>query len=183
MADNRAENLAQAWHLVTERGLTDLASEPDQPHPTALKGRTTGSWATSAAVRAVMRANRGRDTRPERALRTAAHALGLRYRVSTRPLPQLRRTADLVFFRAKVAVFLDGCFWHGCPEHLRPAKINESFWITKITENQQRDQDTDHRLTEAGWTVIRVWEHEDPVDAAQRIASAVHLANSRPRSG
>jgi DNA mismatch endonuclease, patch repair protein len=131
------------------------------------------SWASSDAVRAVMRANRGRDTRPERALRSAAHALGLRYRVSTRPLPKLRRTADLVFTRAKVAVFLDGCFWHGCPEHFRPAKVNEDFWSTKIADNQRRDQDTDRKLAEAGWTVVRVWEHEDSVDAALRIASLV----------
>src|SRR5262249_8383110 len=117
------------------------------------------------------------------ALRSAVHALGLRYRVGIRPLPQLRRTADLVFFRAKVAVFLDGCFWHGCPEPLRPARINEGFWNTKITRNQKRDQGHDHMLTEAGWTVSRVWEHEDPTDAAQRIASAVRLASSRPRTG
>lgn len=131
------------------------------------------SWASSAATRAVMRANRGRDTRPERALRSAAHALGLRYRVSFRPVPELRRTADLVFTRAKVAVFLDGCFWHGCPDHLRPAKINQSFWTTKIAHNQQRDQDTDQRLTEAGWIVVRVWEHEDPNIAAGRVAEVV----------
>jgi DNA mismatch endonuclease (patch repair protein) len=120
-----------------------------------------------------MRANRGRDTRPERALRSAVHALGLRYRVNARPLPGLRRTADLVFTRAKVAVFLDGCFWHGCSQHLRPAKVNERFWTTKIADNQKRDQDTDRQLAEAGWTVVRVWEHEDPLEAALRIASAV----------
>jgi DNA mismatch endonuclease (patch repair protein) len=136
------------------------------------------SWASSAATRAVMRANRGRDTRPERALRSAVHALGLRYRVNFRPIPGLRRTADLVFTRAKVAVFLDGCFWHGCPEHLRPARVNESFWSAKIAGNRQRDLDTDRQLAETGWTVIRVWEHEDPQAAARRIAKVV-----RPGSG
>ena len=80
------------------------------------------SWASSPASRAVMRANRGRDTRPERALRSAAHARGLRYRVNVRPVEEVRRTADLVFPVVKVAAFLDGCFWHGCSEHYRPAK-------------------------------------------------------------
>ena len=131
------------------------------------------SWATSDATRAVMRANRGRDTRPERALRSAAHAIGLRYRVGIRPLPQLRRTADLVFPRARVAVFMDGCFWHGCPQHFRAATINHDFWAAKIAGNRTRDSDTDRRLEEAGWKVIRVWEHEDPDDAARRIAVAV----------
>jgi DNA mismatch endonuclease (patch repair protein) len=68
---------------------------------------------------------------------------------------------------------MDGCFWHGCPEHFRAANINESFWTAKISGNQKRDQDTDHQLTEAGWTVIRIWEHEDPAGAAQRIAAIV----------
>jgi DNA mismatch endonuclease, patch repair protein len=172
-ADNRAENLAQAWRFVADRGLTDQARESPRARAATSNKQVRESWASSEAVRAVMKANRGRDTRPERALRSAAHALGLRYRVGARPLPKLRRTADLVFPRAKVAVFLDGCFWHGCSEHLRPAKTNEGFWTAKITDNQKRDQDTDRQLAEAGWTVIRVWEHEDPVDAALRIASLV----------
>jgi DNA mismatch endonuclease (patch repair protein) len=108
-----------------------------------------------------MRANRGRDTQPELALRSAVHALGLRYRVNIRPIKEVRRTADLVFTRAKVAVFLDGCFWHGCPEHHRPAKgSTASFWNDKIAGNRRRDLDTDHRLQAAGWEVVRVWEHE-----------------------
>jgi DNA mismatch endonuclease (patch repair protein) len=81
----------------------------------------------------------------------------------------LRRTADLVFTRARVAVFLDGCFWHGCPEHHRPAKRNTEFWSTKIKGNITRDADTDTRLREAGWRVIRVWEHEQPAVAAEKI--------------
>lgn len=120
-----------------------------------------------------MRSNRGRDTKPERALRSAVHALGLRYRVSKRPLPNLRRTADLVFTRARVAVFLDGCFWHGCPEHHTVAATNAGFWANKVAENTARDRDTDQRLNDAGWLVIRVWEHEDPRMAAQKIQNAV----------
>jgi DNA mismatch endonuclease, patch repair protein len=125
-----------------------------------------------------MRANRGRDTRPERALRSAVHAQGLRYRVGIRPLSGLRRTADLVFTRAKVAVFLDGCFWHGCPDHYRPATgMTRHFWDEKIIANRERDMETDRELREAGWTVVRVWEHEPPETAAQRIKEIVHLRN------
>ncbi|OKI33443.1 very short patch repair endonuclease [Saccharothrix sp. CB00851] len=121
-----------------------------------------------------MRANKGRDTRAELALRSALHAVGLRYRVGTRPIKEVRRTADVVFTKAKVAVFVDGCFWHGCPEHYRPAKgANAEFWRAKIDGNRRRDSDTDERLRRAGWEIVRVWEHEDPVVAAARIAKAV----------
>jgi DNA mismatch endonuclease (patch repair protein) len=117
-----------------------------------------------------MQSNKGRDTVPEKALRSAVHALGLRYRVNTRPLRDLRRTADLVFSRAKVAVFLDGCFWHGCPMHHTKAVTNASYWATKVARNIERDAETDRRLSEAGWLSVRVWEHEDPLQAAQKIA-------------
>jgi DNA mismatch endonuclease (patch repair protein) len=120
-----------------------------------------------------MRGNKGRDTKPELALRSAIHALGLRYRVGLRPVPQIRRTADIVFTRAKVAVFLDGCFWHGCPDHHRPAKKNSKFWDSKIKDNIARDGNTDERLNEAGWRIVRVWEHEDPAAAAAEIKRIV----------
>lgn len=128
-----------------------------------------------------MRANRGRDTRPELALRSAVHALGLRYRVSARPLPDLRRTADLVFPRAKVAVFLDGCFWHGCPQHHTVAVTNAGYWAQKVLTNRARDRDTDARLAAAGWISVRIWEHEDPRQAAERIREVV-LARRGPRA-
>ncbi|MDP4015145.1 MAG: very short patch repair endonuclease [Candidatus Nanopelagicales bacterium] len=131
------------------------------------------SWASTPAVRSVMRGNRSRDTQPELALRSAVHALGLRYRVDKQPLPQLRRRADLVFTRAKVAVFLDGCFWHGCAEHHRPATLNSGFWARKVTDNIARDKGTDGHLVDAGWRVIRIWEHDDPQQAARRVAAAV----------
>jgi DNA mismatch endonuclease (patch repair protein) len=120
-----------------------------------------------------MQANKSRDTKPELALRRASHRLGLRYRVSARPLPELRRTADLVFTRAKVAVFLDGCFWHGCPEHHTKAARNASYWSAKVERNRDRDAETNQRLEDAGWLVIRVWEHEDPEQAAERVKEAV----------
>ena len=131
------------------------------------------SWASSPGVRASMRSNKGRDTKPELALRSAVHALGLRYRVDARPLKDVRRTADLLFSRARVAVFLDGCFWHGCPEHHTVAKTNGDFWAQKVTDNRRRDRDTDARLAEAGWRSVRIWEHEDPVEAAGRVQAAV----------
>ncbi|MDA0632263.1 very short patch repair endonuclease [Nonomuraea sp. MCN248] len=137
------------------------------------------SWASSDAVRAVMRANRSRDTKPELALRRAVHSLGLRYRVATRPLPSLRRTADLVFTRAKIAVFLDGCFWHGCPTHQNAVMTNSHYWSEKIRRNTLRDQDTDSKLVAAGWTSIRVWEHDDPAEAALRIADVVRGRGER----
>jgi DNA mismatch endonuclease (patch repair protein) len=120
-----------------------------------------------------MQSNTGRDTKPEWRLRRAVHAQGLRYFVNKRPLKSIRRTADLVFPRVKIAVFLDGCFWHGCPQHHTVAKTNAAFWADKVTSNRRRDADTDAQLTAAGWTVIRVWEHEPTEDAAARIADAV----------
>ncbi|MDX1888144.1 very short patch repair endonuclease [Mycolicibacterium sp. 050158] len=131
------------------------------------------SWASSPEARARMQSNKSRDTKPELALRSAVHARGLRYRVSAKPLAGVRRTADLVFPRAKVAVFLDGCFWHGCPEHHTVASANAKFWADKVQANRARDRDTDGRLDAAGWVSVRIWEHEDPVDAAQRVEEVV----------
>ncbi|MEV6987407.1 very short patch repair endonuclease [Sphaerisporangium sp. NPDC051017] len=134
--------------------------------------------ASSEGVRKSMQANKGRDTKPELALRRAVHALGLRYRVSVRPLPKIRRTADLVFSKAKVAVFLDGCFWHGCPEHHTKAATNADYWAEKVVRNRERDAQTDRTLADSGWLVIRVWEHEDPRDAAVHIAEQVRKIRS-----
>ncbi|RJQ72290.1 very short patch repair endonuclease [Pseudonocardiaceae bacterium YIM PH 21723] len=120
-----------------------------------------------------MQSNKGRDTKPELAVRRAVHALGLRYRVSARPLSAFRRTADMVFAGPKVAVFIDGCFWHGCPEHHTSAKTNASFWADKVTRNRARDRETDEALRAAGWEPLRFWEHEDPHVAAARVAEVV----------
>lgn len=165
----RTANLAQAWRLAAEPDSPDRPLRPaDEAGP-----MPEGSWASSPAVRAVMRGNKGRDTRPELAVRSAAHALGLRYRVGVSPLSGVRRTADMVFPRAKVAVFVDGCFWHGCPEHHRPARRNAEFWTAKIEGNMARDADTDERLRASGWTIVRIWEHELPTAAATKINEAV----------
>ena len=121
-----------------------------------------------------MVANRGRDTGLELTVRSLVHARGLRYFVGRRPLKNFRRTADLVFPRKRVAVFLDGCFWHQCPEHFQLPASNRVYWEPKIARNVERDRETDQRLAEAGWLVLRFWEHESPTDVARRIERAVH---------
>jgi DNA mismatch endonuclease, patch repair protein len=128
-----------------------------------------------------MQAIRSTDTRPERRLRSALHARGLRYRVHRRPIAGLNRKADVVFTRAKVAVFSDGCFWHGCEEHgRRRHEVNGWYWPDKIARNVARDRDTDQRLTDAGWVVVRVWEHDDPEQAADSVAAIVRQRAAQP---
>ncbi|MET7753962.1 very short patch repair endonuclease [Streptomyces sp. NPDC005389] len=143
-----------------------------------------GSWASSPGTRRSMQSNKGRDTKPEQALRKAAHALGLRYHVSERPIPAIRRTADLVFTRARIAVFLDGCFWHVCPEHFTVSRTNPEYWAEKAEKNRARDRQTDRLLQEAGWAVLRVWEHEDPLQAAARLKALYdhRIATQRDRN-
>ena len=112
------------------------------------------------AVRNVMRANRRRDTKAELAIRTLLHRRGLRFRVD-QPLPfDRRRRADITFTRVGLYVFVDGCFWHGCPDHFVMPKTNSEFWRTKIARNRARDLETNARLAAAEATVLRIWEHE-----------------------
>lgn len=134
-----------------------------------------GSWASTPGVRSRMQLQRSRDTSPEMELRRLLHAQGWRYRVDrVLPLSGVRRRADIAFGPAKVAVFVDGCFWHGCPEHGNPAiKSNTWYWPGKIARNRTRDADTDRRLDEIGWMSIRVWEHEDPAECADRVQHAL----------
>lgn len=120
-----------------------------------------------------MQANRSRDTAPELAIRRILHAQGFRYRVAARPLKPVRRTADLVFRSARVAVFVDGCFWHRCPDHATDPQTNSNYWRPKLERNVERDRETDVLLANAGWLSVRVWEHEDPGKAARRIARIV----------
>jgi len=120
-----------------------------------------------------MKAAKTRDTKPEKQLRSRLHSLGLRFRVQMKLLDGVRRKVDVVFPRARVVVLVDGCFWHGCPLHATWPKENAQFWRDKIETNRRRDADTDQRLAQAGWLVIRVWEHEEPQAAAARVAEAV----------
>lgn len=129
--------------------------------------------ASSSGVSQRMSVAARRDTAPEVALRRALHATGRRFRV-VYPVPgNRRRTIDIAFTRAKVAVFVDGCFWHGCPEHGTRPRANSDWWATKLAANRARDEDTDRLLREAGWRVIRVWEHEDVPAALERVDSAL----------
>jgi len=138
---------------------------------------TSLSWASTPAVRARMQRQQTRDTRPELAVRRLLHAAGLRYRVDVPPLPTLRRRADVVFGPVKVALFVDGCFWHGCPDHgTRATHANSDYWSDKISRNRERDRDTDQVLAAAGWISVRVWEHEQPTEVAERV---ILIINSR----
>lgn len=121
-----------------------------------------------------MQANRRRDTAPELALRSALHAHGYRFRkdlridaVASRPRP------DIVFTKARVAVFVDGCFWHSCPDHGRAPKSNTGYWGPKLRRNVDRDRANDVALAHAGWTVVRIWEHMEIADSLARIASVL----------
>lgn len=116
---------------------------------------------------------RQKGTEAELAIRRELFRMGLRYRVNYPILAKPRRTADIVFPRPQIAVFVDGCFWHGCPLHATWPKQNADFWRHKIETNRARDADTDARLIERDWKVIRVWEHESPLDAARRIMRLV----------
>jgi DNA mismatch endonuclease, patch repair protein len=130
---------------------------------------------SSAAVSAVMRGNRKTDTRPELALRSALHGRGLRFRKNVRPEPDINCRADIFFRGRRLAVFVDGCFWHGCPHHGTKPRTNAGYWSSKIALNRERDRASDKLLTQRGWRVLRVWEHESPVEAANRVEAELRL--------
>lgn len=146
--------------------------------PVALAGTNVGNMPSGPAPSSELASRRmrntpTRDTPAEVAIRRLLHAQGLRYRVDVRAEPALRRRADIVFRRARVAVFVDGCFWHSCPEHGSSPKSNARWWADKLRTNVERDRDTDTRLAAAGWAVVRVWEHEDARAAAAMIIETV----------
>lgn len=121
---------------------------------------------------------RGKNTKPEMRLRTALHIRGLRFRLHRKELPG---SPDIVFVRQKIAVFVDGCFWHGCPSHSVQPRTNTRFWSEKIGKNRARDRKTSRQLKELGWTVLRVWEHElkrDASGAAGAIERAVRASRA-----
>ncbi len=122
---------------------------------------------------------RQQGTDAEIALRSELYRRGLRYRVGYEVLKKPRRVADVAFPGLKIAVFVDGCFWHGCPEHATWPKRNAEFWRQKIETNRLRDADTNSRLRKIGWTVLRFWEHESPIEASDRVAKAVAMAKTR----
>ncbi|MCX7622052.1 MAG: very short patch repair endonuclease [Acidimicrobiales bacterium] len=125
------------------------------------------------AARTRMQKQPRRDTVPELALRRELYRRGLRYRVDVPPITGMRSRADLVFPAAKVAVFVDGCFWHACPEHGTQPNNNSDWWRAKLEANRSRDRRIEQQLEEAGWLVLRIWEHENPAEAADRVQQAV----------
>jgi len=129
---------------------------------------------TSPQVSAAMRANRKRDSRPEVALRSLLHRRGLRFRKNLRVrLSELAVVADIVFPRAQLAVFIDGCFWHSCPLHGTQPRQNQPYWRSKLAGNLERDARVNSALTAAGWTVLRIWEHSTTEAAAELVEAAV----------
>jgi DNA mismatch endonuclease (patch repair protein) len=130
--------------------------------------------ASSAAVRRVMQGNRGRDTRPELALRRELHRRGLRYRIQLSPVIGLRFRPDIVFTRVRVAVEVMGCLWHRCPAcQIRSPRTNSAYWTAKLDRNVARDARNAAALNDAGWILLVVWEHEDVASAADRVESAI----------
>lgn len=128
---------------------------------------------SSPGVSARMRRQASKDTEVELAVRRLLHAAGLRYRVEY-PVPGMaRRRMDVAFTRAKVAVLIDGCFWHGCPQHATQPKANAEWWRDKLNRNIARDRETTEHLTALGWTVLRFWEHEDPNEVSARVKAVV----------
>jgi DNA mismatch endonuclease (patch repair protein) len=126
-----------------------------------------------------MKLVRRRDTRAELAIRRRLWGNGLRYRVDFRPCVESRSRADIAFTRARVAVYIDGCFWHACPLHASWPKANADWWRVKIEENTRRDGEAARQVSEAGWLVLRFWEHEDPYSVTAAIWAAVEARGSR----
>ncbi|MFC8535417.1 very short patch repair endonuclease [Streptomyces sp. NPDC057249] len=138
---------------------------------------------SSPAVSARMSRQASRDTAPEVAVRKLLHASGYRYRLNERVPHMSRRTIDIAFTRARVAVFLDGCFWHGCPVHATQPKSNAEWWRQKLDRNMARDAETTAHLVAEGWTVLRFWEHQAPAQVAEKVAEAVDRERSARRTG
>lgn len=133
--------------------------------------------ASTEIIRRKMSSQPQRDTKPELALRRMLHAAGYRFRVDYQ-LPGSRRRADIAFPRWKLAVFVDGCFWHSCPVHRTVPKRNTDWWIEKLEQNRLRDIDTNRQLLTQGWQVLRFWEHEQPAIAARKVVAALERLRS-----
>ncbi|HEX7162963.1 MAG TPA: very short patch repair endonuclease [Trebonia sp.] len=172
-----------------QNGASAAGSRPGKPRTAKGKPRDTAASrsATEAAAKgkaypftvdpgraANMRSNRRSDTRPELALRVALHAMGYRYRKDFRlDLPLRRVRPDIAFTSRKVAVFVDGCFWHACPDHGSKPKNNDWYWSPKLAKNVERDRAADEALAQAGWTVVRLWEHVPLAEAITLVIDAV----------
>lgn len=152
------------------RALIKIELQRDADHGA---GPAKQGWACSPAIRRCMQANRGRDTQLELVIRRLVHRMGLRYRANARIDAGRAIRADIVFAKARLAVFLDGCFWHCCPLHGSLPKTNREFWMKKLMANRRRDEFVTMALRDAGWSVLRIWEHEGPVKSAATIRQHV----------
>lgn len=154
------------------RILGPVAQEDNAEGETLKTGRRDAP--SSPRATATMRANRGRDTQPELALRAELFRSGLRFRKNMRlDLPNGRVRPDIVFPGVRLAVFVDGCFWHGCPLHAEWPRSNADFWVAKIEGNRARDAKQDAVLRSAGWAVLRFWEHDPISESARRIQEEI----------
>lgn len=182
-------------HLVEPLLCAMTASDESDPvestssaslNGTAKRSRMGVPPASSNVIRARMSNTKRRNTKPELELRSALHRMGYRFRVDV-PINGSRRKSDIVFAADRVVVYVDGCFWHDCPEHGTVPKQNREWWIDKLAANRTRDADTSEKLVADGWTVLRFWEHEDPQASAAIVGDAIlatrRLARSTVRSG
>ncbi len=138
--------------------------------------------ASSPSVAARMSRQVSRDTAQEVAVRQLLFRWGLRYRVNAKVPGMPRRTVDILFPGPKVAVFLDGCFWHGCPEHATSPKANADWWRAKLDRNVTRDLETTRHLVDSGWTVLRFWEHEPPTEIARTVYTRLRPDGPAPEA-
>ncbi|MFC5177861.1 very short patch repair endonuclease [Nocardioides taihuensis] len=155
---------AKSGAMLTSSSTSQTGAVKSRPEPHRVR--------PSADLSARMSVLSRRDTQPEMAIRRELYRRGLRYRLQVKVPGNNRRTIDIAFTRARLAIYIDGCFWHGCPVHHVQPKANDEWWRWKIGANRARDEDTNRLLESAGWSVIRVWEHEDPQLAATRIEAA-----------
>lgn len=135
--------------------------------------RARAPIASSLRVRKLMQAIPSRDTTPEKTLRSILHRMGLRFRKDIQPIEGVRCKADFIFRKAKVCVFVDGCFWHGCPEHFQIPKTNTEWWLEKVRDNRERDTRKTMLIKGHGWMVLRYWEHEIQRDNTLKIATVI----------
>ncbi|MEU5722735.1 very short patch repair endonuclease [Micromonospora sp. NPDC047738] len=175
MSTELVSNLVDAHTVLEQR----VEEEPEIPatigfdHITTLRAVPDIPVPSSAGVSDRMQRQRRKDTRPELAIRRSLHRAGLRYRICMPVTGLRRRTIDIAFTRIRLAVFVDGCFWHGCPQHATWPKANAAWWEAKILKNRERDRETTRKLEDEGWTVVRIWEHESAEDAAARLLELV----------
>lgn len=158
---------------VVEVLRSSAMAKPAGPSSAAHEAYSRSPIPASRSVSLRMSKVRTTDTGPERRLRILLHARGHRYRLGYRPVASVRCYPDILFVRAKVAVFVDGCFWHGCPEHASWPKSNAEWWRRKIARTRARDIFLATTLSEAGWLVLRIWEHQDPEEAADLVELAL----------